>query len=84
MATHKRILTFKATPYFFKLHRNGEMPFTLRHFDPEDDRFQALEADWRQCIIKIRNKETSEWMRRTVKGYKHLPSDMGNWVFIHF
>ena len=80
----RRILTFKAMPYFFKLHRNGEMPFTLRRFDPEDRRFQLLEEDWRQCKIKIRNKDTGEWILRTVKGYEHLPPFMGNWVFIHF
>jgi len=81
---HRRILTFKCVPYFFELHRNGEMPFTLRRFDAGDWRFQALEEDWRQCFIKLRKKETGEWMKRTVKGYEHLPPCMGNWVFIHF
>ena len=79
-----RILTFKAIPYFFKLHRNREMRFTLRRFDPDDRRFQLLEEDWRQCKIKIRNKETGEWLLRTVKGYERLPAFMGPWVFIHF
>lgn len=80
----RKVLTFKAIPYFWKLHQSGEMPFTLRRFDPSDKRFQYLEDDWRQCFIKIRNTETSEWMKRTVKGYQHLPPFMGQWVFIHF
>jgi hypothetical protein len=80
----KRVLTFKAYPYFWKMHNKGEMPFTLRRFDPEDRRFHLLEEDWCQCLIKIRNTETGEWLRRTVKGYEHMPLDCGPFVLIRF
>ncbi len=79
----RKILTFKAMPYFWRLHNSGEMPFTVRRFDPEDRRFQLLEGDWHQCKIKIRNTDTSEWILRTVKGYEHVPS-CGAFVLIHF
>ena len=80
----RRVLTFKAYPYFWKMHNSGEMPFTLRRFDYDDRRFQLLEEDWRQCLIKIRNTETHEWIKRTVKGYEHMPRYCGPFVLIHF
>lgn len=80
----RRVITFKAYPYFFKLHRDGQMPFTLRLFNPDEMRFKYLEEDWRLCSIKIRNTETSEWLLRRVKRYEHVPRYMGNWVIIHF
>lgn len=80
----QKVITFKTYPYFWLLSKSGQKPFDMRLYDPDDERFQALEKDWRLCSIQLVNTETGRSFRRPVKGYEHARPFMGNWVFIYF
>lgn len=82
--TGRKELSFKTYPYFWELSKSGQKPFDLRLYDPDDEQFQALENDWRQCAIRLVNTESGESFRRPVTGYEHVKPFMGNWVIIHF
>lgn len=82
--SERKVVSFKAYPYFWELSKNKQKNFDFRLYDPTDERFQLLEKDWQVLSIELVNTETGEKFRRPIKGYISPGSSWGNWVCIFF
>lgn len=66
-------ITFEAIPYFWELYRDGKMSFTIREYDKDDPRFQALEKNASPpYYIKFVNTETGASICRFIEDYEQM------------
>jgi hypothetical protein len=92
-------ITFKTVSPLYEAEKSGEMPFTFRKYDDNDERFHILTA-WtpvKVLFIKIVNPVTGESFEREITNVSYLRyhiqdvtrDDYGvntdfHWLIIHF